>query len=168
MVKPNIARFVWCLFVVAIGAPAVSAEEVLFQLTGPVPEANCIQCHGWREAITAPRLLNQPHQARAMAHGSRSLWCLDCHLPESPEELRVAVAKSVPYAQAHLSCMTCHAKTVRAWQHGIHGKRMENWRGARIMARCSVCHNPHDTAWKQRLSVAPPSRPKRAAEDQEP
>ena len=145
---------VWLLAAISVGADPAS-----FTQSGPVAQSRCPQCHAWRKPVAKRRVLTKPHNTLAAAHGASALWCLDCHLAKNPERLRLVADQSVSFAQTYRVCGICHVNAVRSWQAGIHGKRLHNWRGPRVIARCRVCHDPHQPAWPVTQPAPPPQPP---------
>ncbi|MBF0625297.1 MAG: hypothetical protein HQL82_10895 [Magnetococcales bacterium] len=127
--------------------PTVAAAAE-FQLDGPAPQPRCAPCHAWLDADPRPRPLAAPHDSLKVTHGGEGLWCLDCHVQDQQESLRGGRGAVFGWDAAHRSCALCHGATVTAWQVGIHGKRVGNWRGPRTIQACRSCHDAHQPAFR--------------------
>ena len=62
----------------------------------------------------------------------------------NPEWLTLAGLDPVPLNESYRLCAQCHFIQVEAWSGGAHGKRLDTWRGPRVVMNCTDCHNPHD------------------------
>ena len=58
----------------------------------------------------------------------------------------------------------CHFTETDAWAAGGHGKRLDGWRGRRVVMGCADCHDPHDPAPRPRTPFAGPHLPASGAE----
>ncbi|MBF0614960.1 MAG: hypothetical protein G8237_01320 [Magnetococcales bacterium] len=145
-------KIVWLLaggMVVCLSHWGVAGSEVGVHLAGPTAaKSECQGCHAWRNPERTRRALAAPHDRLRMQHGQGDLWCLDCHRAEQPGELKTRSGRPLPYDAAWQLCADCHPVQITSWRSGIHGKRMESWRGARKLLHCPACHEAHDPAWR--------------------
>nr|VFJ63114.1 MAG: hypothetical protein BECKDK2373B_GA0170837_111912 [Candidatus Kentron sp. DK] len=120
----------------------------------------CRTCHRFLPDKPVPRKLVTalPHP-NMLRHGKGRLWCLDCHDRGNKDFLYTLRGGGANYDQEHLVCGQCHYERHRDWYFGAHGKRMNNWRGKRVIVLCSHCHNPHDPViTPRRPRESPPVR----------
>jgi hypothetical protein len=116
----------------------------------------CSACHGVLTPNAEPRkLTGAPHPA-ALDHGNGRIWCLDCHTLRDRDHLHTLSGQPVDFDQAYLVCGQCHFNRQKDWYFGAHGKRADNWRGARVIYNCTVCHDPHSPGLKPRAPGKPP------------
>jgi len=132
----------------------------------PAPEIDdeylpCSDCHSDPDRPTGPvrRELEYEHEDKKLAHGD--LWCLHCHDPENPNQLRLADASTVPFEDSWKLCTQCHGKKLPEWRAGVHGKVTGHWRGDREYVTCVACHEPHSPPT---TPIAPKPRPRRPEE----
>jgi hypothetical protein len=120
----------------------------------------CSACHEYMETNPNPRLLEEaPHYAEVL-HGNAHMWCSTCHSlqPGQRDKLKLPSGNLVNMDQGYLVCAQCHNLEYRDWIYGAHGKRIDTWRGDRIILSCMECHNPHlGSGIQPRQPVAPPS-----------
>ena len=132
------------------------APEVM--VVGRIDELDfypCSPCHSAMPANPERRELMAPHQA-ALDHGDGRIWCLDCHAPESRDQLATLAGERVSFDQADQVCAQCHAAVHQDWTFGVHGKRVGRWQGPREIYSCAHCHDPHDPAVRPRAPEPPP------------
>jgi hypothetical protein len=60
---------------------------------------------------------------------------------------------------AYRLCAECHSPQVTAWAAGAHGKRLDGWRGRRVVMGCAECHDPHRPSLEQRIPFRSPTLP---------
>ncbi len=119
----------------------------------------CSDCHAEEPANRTPRELEDDHDDKKLAHGD--LWCLHCHSADQRDYLHLADDTLVPFENSWQLCTQCHAKKLRDWRAGVHGKRTGHWRGEKEYRTCVACHDPHSPAFKP---IAPKPRPRRPEE----
>ncbi|MEO5379052.1 MAG: hypothetical protein H7832_14925 [Magnetococcus sp. DMHC-6] len=145
--------FTLCL----LSLPLIAGESLpSFQLAGQTIPAHCPNCHAWRPPQPQRRPLLAPHDKLLLKHGQEALWCLDCHLVQQLDRLQMRSGSSVPFTEAWQFCSECHARQVRDWRFGSHGKRLGSWQGEKIILPCSACHDAHLPAWKPAPPAPPP------------
>ena len=132
-----------------------------FTVQGETVKNSCRSCHGWRVPVVERRVLGAPHGGLVVSHGKASLWCLECHMPQRPAQLRTLTGASVPFAETHESCAGCHGRTVSSWRKGVHGKRLARWSGERVIQSCTGCHAVHAPTVLPLVPKSPPRRPQR-------
>lgn len=151
------------------GSPvARAAEPVLHGETRIAPRIPYLaehpceeQCHVEREADPTPRVLIEFHTDRKVDHGlTNSRWCPDCHNPDDYDYLRLDDGTNVSFDQAYRLCGQCHAPKLRDWKRGIHGVETGSWTEGALRRSCPVCHDPHDPARPDFVSLPPPAPPR--------
>jgi hypothetical protein len=115
----------------------------------------CSTCHSAMPVNPERRELMAPHQ-RALDHGDGRIWCLNCHAPESRDQLATLAGDRLSFDQADQVCAQCHATVHQDWTFGVHGKRVGRWEGPREIYSCAHCHDPHDPAVRPRAPEPPP------------
>jgi len=133
------------------GAPDLTVVSRLDKLTWHP----CSNCHSAMPTNPERRELMAPHQA-ALDHGDGRIWCLDCHAPESRDQLATLAGERVSFDQADRVCAQCHADVHQDWTFGVHGKRVGRWQGPREIYSCAHCHDPHDPGLRPRAPEPPP------------
>jgi hypothetical protein len=133
------------------GAPEISVVSRVDQLSF----YPCSMCHSAMPANPERRVLMAPHQI-ALDHGDGRIWCLNCHSPESRDELATLAGERVNFDQADQVCAQCHADVHQDWAFGVHGKRVGSWQGPREIYSCAHCHDPHSPALRPRAPEPPP------------
>jgi hypothetical protein len=115
----------------------------------------CSMCHSAMPANPERRELMAPHQIK-LDHGDGRIWCLNCHAPESRDELATLAGGRVSFDEADQVCAQCHATVHEDWTFGVHGKRVGTWQGPREIYSCAHCHDPHSPALRPRAPEPPP------------
>ena len=92
--------------------------------------------------------------ATNLQHGRGSVWCLDCHHPESRNKFVDHNGGEIDFNQPQQLCGKCHGPLYRDWRVGLHGKRIGEWAsdGKKRWFVCTECHNPHDVQQGERNS----------------
>ena len=83
-----------------------------------------------------------------------------CHVAGDPERLTLVGTDPVPLNQAYRLCAQCQFIQVEAWARGAHGKRLDTWRGPRVVMSCTDCHNPHAPGIPSRIPFPGPRIPR--------
>lgn len=119
----------------------------------PLPNYPCSLCHQALPVNPSPRAI-PIHPT--LNHGGGRFWCLTCHKPDDRDFLHSIRDEPVSFEEAYLVCGQCHFSRQRDWYFGVHGKRLDNWRGERVIRNCTHCHNPHSPAIEPRPPQPPP------------
>ena len=69
--------------------------------------------------------------------------CAACHRAGSVDTLTLIGGRTTSFEHAYQLCAQCHFAQVEAWAGGHHGKRLDGWRGRRVVMGCADCHDPH-------------------------
>ena len=104
---------------------------------------------------TIRKLADAPH-LDGLSHGKGRLWCLQCHDKDERDFLITMLGEKVTFDEAYMVCGTCHPDRQRDWYYGGHGKRLNNWRGERVVYNCTHCHDAHEPAIAPRAPKPPP------------
>jgi hypothetical protein len=120
----------------------------------------CSSCHRPGQPVIQPERIEDAHRNVLPRHpeesGSR---CQTCHAPDDVERLVLASGERIPLGHAYRLCAQCHYAQVDAWAAGIHGKRLDGWRGRRVLMGCADCHDPHQPAVEPRIPYPGPTIP---------
>lgn len=138
-------------FIGYAGAPEVSVVGRTDHLTF----FPCSMCHSAMPANPERRELMAPHQI-TLDHGDGRIWCLNCHAPESRDQLATLADQRVSFDQADQVCAQCHSAVHQDWAFGVHGKRVGGWQGPREIYSCAHCHDPHSPGLRPRAPEPPP------------
>jgi hypothetical protein len=121
----------------------------------------CSACHQPGQPVIRPERIEDAHRNVLPRHpdesGSR---CLTCHAPDDVERLVLASGERIPLGHAYRLCAQCHYAQVDAWAAGAHGKRLDGWRGRRVVMGCADCHDPHQPALEARTPFPGPQLPR--------
>lgn len=82
--------------------------------------------------------------------------CLTCHAPDRVDQLVLVSGERVDLGHAYRLCAQCHYIQADAWAAGAHGKRLDGWRGRRVVMGCADCHDPHGPALEPRIPFPGP------------
>ncbi|MEO2023983.1 MAG: hypothetical protein ABGX05_19320 [Pirellulaceae bacterium] len=132
-----------------------SAQQALYPLCG-------VACHNGifppPNSDKSPRVLTF-HQdvvpdATNLQHGRGSIWCLDCHHPDTRNTFVDHLAGEIDFNQPQVLCGKCHGPAYQDWREGLHGKRIGEFAsdGKKRWFVCTECHNPHDVQQGDRNS----------------
>lgn len=121
----------------------------------------CSSCHAEMKPDPRRRTLRDEHGGISLRHAAGQFWCLDCHHPDSRDNLRLISGESLPFTESYRLCGQCHGKQLHAWQVGLHGKRTGHWNGTAVSLLCTHCHNPHAPKFAALKPLPPPERPGR-------
>lgn len=117
----------------------------------------CANCHQHMQPNpTQRKLAAPPPHPSELDHGKGRIWCLVCHHPRERNFLRTVLDEKVEFDDAYLVCGQCHANRQKDWYFGGHGKRLDNWRGERVLYNCTQCHDAHNPSIKPRKAQPPP------------
>jgi hypothetical protein len=117
----------------------------------------CTSCHlGRATTIAAERAADAHRDIEARHPAETGAGCATCHAAENVELLALESGERVTVDHAYRLCAQCHAEQVQAWAGGAHGKRLDGWRGRRVVMACADCHDPHEPAPEARTPFRPP------------
>jgi hypothetical protein len=120
----------------------------------------CSSCHVPGRPVIRPDRVGDAHQDIQPVHPAESgATCATCHAGDDVASLRLHSGATLPLDQAYRLCTQCHFAQVDAWAGGAHGKRLDGWRGPRVVMGCADCHDPHAPAIEQRVPYPGPPRP---------
>jgi hypothetical protein len=121
----------------------------------------CSSCHRPGRAVIGPDRIEDAHRYVLPQHPAESgTHCLTCHAPDDVERLVLASGERVGLDHAYRLCAQCHYAQVDAWAAGVHGKRLDGWRGRRVVMGCADCHDPHQPAIAPRMPFPGPQLPR--------
>lgn len=122
----------------------------------------CSSCHvGGRPVFRDGVRAEDAHQDIRPVHpAENNAVCTACHVASDPEWLTLAGTDPVPLNEAYKLCAQCHFIQVDAWAGGAHGKRLDTWRGPRVVMSCTDCHDPHDPGIPTRIPYPGPRVPR--------
>jgi hypothetical protein len=151
-------------------APAPTARRIgqrnfLLGLRTESPELGqypCTSCHVAPQRLAPDRVDDAHRNLEATHPGTAAGQCSTCHAPDV-ERLRLQSGETVTIDHAYRLCAQCHFQQVEAWAGGAHGKRLDGWRGRRVVMQCTECHDPHQPTLEQRIPFRPPVLPRRGA-----
>ena len=119
----------------------------------------CASCHAG-VTVTGERT-EGVHENIDPVHPSESgHLCTTCHVADSVELVRLPGGQAVSLDHAYRLCAQCHSSETRSWAAGVHGKRLEGWRGRRVVMNCADCHDPHRPELEIRLPYPGPQLPR--------
>jgi hypothetical protein len=112
----------------------------------------CTSCHVRGDPVVTADRATDAHQDIQPVHPAETgATCGTCHAANDVEVLVLLGGARVPLDQAYRMCAQCHAPQVREWEGGAHGKRLDGWRGRRVVMNCADCHDPHQPAVESRI-----------------
>lgn len=121
----------------------------------------CSSCHVAGRGVVREERVPDAHQDIRPVHpAENNAVCSACHVVDDPAWLTLAGTDPVPLNEAFRLCAQCHFIQVEAWAGGAHGKRLDTWRGPRVVMSCTDCHNPHDPGIPMRIPFPGPRVPR--------
>jgi hypothetical protein len=127
--------------------------------TSKLDQYPCASCHV--EPIAEGQRGTEEHANIQPTHPSElSSECSTCHAPSDPQQLTLQNGTSTSLDHAYKLCAQCHYSQADAWAGGAHGKRLEGWRGPRIVMNCTECHDPHQPMFGSRIPFRGPNIPR--------
>lgn len=120
----------------------------------------CSSCHKGR--IVTPARDPDVHDDVQPVHPAGAA-CATCHAASAVDRLALESRETVSFDHAYQLCARCHFAEVDAWAAGNHGKRLDGWRGRRVVMGCADCHDPHRPAPATRIPFPGPTLPNREA-----
>jgi hypothetical protein len=120
----------------------------------------CASCHLPGREVIGPERIEDAHRYVLPQHPTESgTHCITCHAPDDVERLVLASGERIGLDHAYRLCAQCHYAQVDDWAAGVHGKRLDGWRGRRVVMGCAECHNPHSPAVAPRMPFPGPQLP---------
>jgi hypothetical protein len=117
----------------------------------------CGSCHQGR--VTARRDPDVHENVEAVHPPGIGATCVACHSPGAVETLTLIDGGTATFDHAYRLCAQCHFAQVDAWAEGHHGKRLDGWRGRRVVMGCAECHDPHGPTVARRAPFPGPRLP---------
>jgi hypothetical protein len=157
-------------FEVAVRTPKRAGHDRLFgRQTFPIAlrdaestaDYPCSSCHRPGRPVIRPERIEDAHRNVLPRHPDESgSHCITCHAPDDVERLVLASGERIPLGHAYRLCAQCHYSQVDAWAAGAHGKRLDGWRGRRVVMGCADCHDPHQPGLEPRIPFPGPTLPR--------
>lgn len=122
----------------------------------------CTSCHLGARIVMAERVPDAHQNIRPVHPRATGAVCSTCHAAEDVGRLRVSDGDPPSLDHAYRLCGQCHFRQVGGWAGGAHGKRLDGWRGRRVVMGCSDCHDPHDPGLAPRVPFRGPELPSAA------
>jgi hypothetical protein len=115
--------------------------------TRPLDPNPCTSCHLGRNVVMADRRITDAHQNVRPEHPEQTgARCSTCHASDDVELLTLLSGRRATLDESYRLCAQCHFTQVEDWAAGAHGKRLDGWRGQRVLMICTDCHDPHRPA----------------------
>ena len=127
-------------------------------------EYPCSSCHQGR-VVTGPRDPDVHQNIQPVHPAESGAACATCHVTSAVDRLALPDGETVSLDHAYRLCAQCHFSQVDAWAGGSHGKRLDGWRGRRVVMGCADCHDPHRPTLTKRVPFAGPRLPLGGAGD---
>lgn len=130
----------------------------------PLKQYPCTSCHLGRKLVIAGKRITDAHQDIQPVHPEQTgARCSTCHAGDDVEQLTLESGERATLDATYRLCAQCHFRQTDAWAQGAHGKRLDGWRGRRVVMGCADCHDPHAPALAQRIPFRAPrlERPRR-------
>lgn len=127
----------------------------------------CTSCHLGRKTEMRDDRITDAHRNIQPLHPKElGAHCSNCHSTDNVERLALRNGETVSIDEAYRLCAQCHVRQVNDWAAGAHGKRLDGWRGRRVVMACADCHDPHRPATEARIPFRPPrlERPRGAGQ----
>lgn len=121
----------------------------------------CSSCHLPGRPVVQPVRIEDAHQNIQPVHPEETgAQCMTCHAVDDPQLLALENGERVTLDHAYRLCAQCHFTQVEDWAGGAHGKRLDAWRGRRVVMGCAECHDPHRPSLAPRLPFPGPRIPR--------
>lgn len=155
-------------FEVAVREPGLAGQDrrmgkriFAIALRSDQPVASpCSSCHRPDQRVLRPEGAQNAHRNVLPRHPDQAgAQCRTCHAEGNVEQLALLDGTRVPLAHAYALCAQCHYPQADAWAAGVHGKRLDAWRGRRVVLGCADCHDPHEPGLKSRTPYPGPTLP---------
>lgn len=120
----------------------------------------CSSCHRPGRPVIQAERIEDAHRYILPRHPEESgTHCLTCHAPDDVESLVLASGERISLSHAYRLCAQCHYAQADDWAAGTHGKRLDGWRGRRVVMGCADCHDPHKPGIDPRIPFPGPQLP---------
>lgn len=121
----------------------------------------CASCHRPGEPAASPERIEDAHRNVLPRHPDPAgSPCATCHDAARVDRLVLTGGEAVPLTESYRLCAQCHYRQADAWAAGAHGKRLDGWRGRRVLMGCADCHDPHGPAITARIPFPGPRDPR--------
>jgi hypothetical protein len=129
--------------------------------TAPLDKYPCSSCHIPGGTVIRAERIADAHQNIQPVHPAETgARCATCHDARDMERLALGDGETATLDHAYRLCAQCHFAQVDAWAGGAHGKRVDGWRGRRVVLGCAECHDPHRPAIETRIPFKAPRLPR--------
>jgi hypothetical protein len=148
---------------VELGKNTHSQPFFVANRTEKMTQFACSNCHEEPLPERTEGLSRHPfmHVDIELQHASaEAMDCRTCHNEQKMDTLKLNDGTEVSFNHAYKTCMQCHFQQGEDWIGGAHGKRLDSWRGKRVVMNCTECHNPHKPAFEQRFPKGRPTIPR--------
>lgn len=126
--------------------------------TADLGQYPCTSCHLGRRMILADDRVADAHQNIEAVHPVQTGGvCSSCHAPDNVELLALKSGERATLDHTYRLCAQCHFSQAEAWAGGAHGKRLDGWRGRRVLMGCADCHDPHKPGLEPRNPFRAPT-----------
>lgn len=116
----------------------------------------CTSCHRGRGILERERVADAHRNIEPVHPAETGAACGTCHDARNVERLVLQNGETATLDQAYRLCAQCHFRQVDAWAGGGHGKRLDGWRGPRVIMNCADCHDPHRPGIEKRIPFPGP------------
>jgi hypothetical protein len=119
----------------------------------------CGSCHVGATILDRERVGDAHQNVQPVHPAETAAACSSCHDARNVERLVLRSGATATADEAYRLCAQCHFGQVEAWAGGAHGKRLDGWRGRRVVMACTDCHDPHKPAIGKRIPFPGPRLP---------
>ena len=119
----------------------------------------CASCHQGAR-VAAERAGDAHGNIQAVHPAQTGATCTTCHVAGAVDRLVLPGGETATLDHAYRVCAQCHFSQVDAWAAGVHGKRLDGWRGRRVVMNCADCHDPHSPRPRPRVPFPGPRIPR--------
>ncbi len=153
---------------VAVHTPDRPGHERTFGMTSfrislrgrPSTAEACGSCHRAGRPVIQAERIEDAHRYVLPKHPEESgTHCSTCHATDDVQSLVLASGERISLEHAYRLCAQCHYAQADDWAAGTHGKRLDGWRGRRVVMSCPDCHDPHQPAIAPRIPYPGPRLP---------
>jgi hypothetical protein len=120
----------------------------------------CTSCHVAGGLVVGVDRIEDAHQDVQPVHPAETgATCGTCHAADEVNMLVLFSGERLTLDHAYRLCAQCHFSQVDDWAAGAHGKRLDGWRGQRVVMGCADCHDPHNPQLEARIPYPGPILP---------